>query len=95
MTPAPLNALFLAHPASVDESYGEHFRFATRFAFWLALAALAAAVHAVIPALCETTASRILRRLHARIENRGRDADGMQPAGDRAGSSGTRRPEAI
>jgi uncharacterized membrane protein len=63
-------AIFLDHPESVDESYFQHMRFAFTFAFWLGTAALAAAVHAVIPALCETSASRILRRLHARIEAR-------------------------
>ena len=62
-----LNRLFLAHPATVDESYFEHMRFAASFAFWLAVAAMAALVHAIVPALCETTASRILKRLHARI----------------------------
>lgn len=66
----PIAALFLDHPAAVDESYFQHMRFAAGFAFWLFVAALAAVVHAVIPALCETTASRILRRLHARIEAR-------------------------
>jgi hypothetical protein len=29
-------------------------------------------VHAVLPFLCETTASRIIRELHQRIENRGK-----------------------
>ena len=66
----PLAALFLDHPATVDETYFQHMRFASGFAFWLGAAALAALVHAVIPALCETTASRILKRLHARIESR-------------------------
>lgn len=64
------SALFLDHPASVDETYLQHMRFALTFSFWLGTAALAALVHAVIPALCETTASRILRRLHSRIERR-------------------------
>ncbi|MBQ2261239.1 MAG: hypothetical protein II336_07730 [Loktanella sp.] len=59
--------LFLDHPASVNESYFAHMRFAFGFAFWLGVASLAALVHAIIPALCETTASRILKRLHARI----------------------------
>jgi len=62
--------LFLDHPATVNESYFGHMRFAFGFAFWLGVAAGAALVHAFIPALCETTASRILRRLHARIEAR-------------------------
>ncbi|MFN3664081.1 DUF6356 family protein [Yoonia sp.] len=62
--------IFLDHPASVNESYFAHMRFAFGFAFWLGVASLAALVHALIPALCETTASRILKRLHARIMSR-------------------------
>jgi hypothetical protein len=65
-----LTALFLDHPAQVNESYFAHMRFAVGFAFWLAVAAMAALVHAVIPAFCETTASRIVKRLHARISAR-------------------------
>ncbi len=65
-----LAALFLDHPATVDETYFQHMRFAFGFAFWLGTAALAALVHAIVPALCEATASRILKRLHARIESR-------------------------
>ncbi len=65
-----ISALFLDHPATVDETYFQHMRFASGFAFWLGAASLAALVHAVVPALCETTASRILKRLHARIESR-------------------------
>ncbi|MCC1494198.1 DUF6356 family protein [Cognatishimia sp. F0-27] len=63
--------VFLDHPGSVDETYFQHMRFAAGFGFWLAVAALAAFVHAFVPALCERTASQILRRLYARIENRG------------------------
>lgn len=73
-TPSPRTSLldrwFLAHPASVDETYFEHMRFALGFCFWLALAAGAALIHAVFPALCETTASRILRKLVARMDAR-------------------------
>ncbi|MCK0096019.1 DUF6356 family protein [Yoonia sp. F2084L] len=72
-TPArknPLTAVFLDHPATVNETYFQHMRFAFSFAFWLGVAALAALVHALIPALCETTASRILKRLTARMESR-------------------------
>jgi hypothetical protein len=62
-----LGKLFLDHPATVNETYFGHMKFAFGFSFWLAVAAGAALVHAVIPALCETTASAILKRLHARI----------------------------
>lgn len=62
--------LFTDHPATVNETYFGHMKFAFSFAFWLGVAAFAALLHAVIPALCETTASRILLRLHGRITAR-------------------------
>lgn len=62
---------FTAHPASVDESYGEHFLFALRFSGLLFAAAGAALVHALLPFACQKTASRIVARLHARTHNRG------------------------
>ncbi|MEM7213640.1 MAG: DUF6356 family protein [Pseudomonadota bacterium] len=65
-----LNA-FTAHPASVDETYGEHFLFALGFAGSLFLATGAALVHAILPFLFEKTASRIIARLYARTHNRG------------------------
>lgn len=65
-----LTAMFVDHPASVNESYFQHMRFAASFAFWLFAAALAAMVHAIVPALCETTASSVLRKLVARMDSR-------------------------
>ncbi len=67
-----ITRLFTAHPASVDETYFEHLWFALRFAGLLALAAGAALLHALLPFLCEKTASRIIARLYARTHNRGR-----------------------
>lgn len=64
------NRLFIAHPATVNETYFEHMRFALGFAFWLLVAAGAALIHAILPALCETTASSILRRLTDRMNAR-------------------------
>lgn len=64
--------LFLDHPSTVDETYAEHARFAAAFSLKLFAAALAAAVHAVIPCLFEKTASRIVGDLYARTHNRGR-----------------------
>lgn len=68
--PSLLDRWFLAHPATVDETYFQHMRFAAGFAFWLIVAGLAAALHALVPALCETTASRILRKLTDRMAAR-------------------------
>lgn len=61
---------FLAHPATVEETYFQHMRFALGFAFWLIVAGLAALAHAFVPAVCETTASRILGKLTARMNAR-------------------------
>ena len=66
-----LKKLFIDHPASVDESYGEHMLFALRFAGLLFLAGAAALIHAIIPGLCKKTASQLIRRMYARIEFRG------------------------
>jgi hypothetical protein len=65
-----LHAAFTAHPASVGESYGAHCRFALGFAGRLALAAGAAAVHAVLPFLFEKTASRMIGEMHDRLHRR-------------------------
>ena len=61
------STLFTAHPTSVGETWSQHARFAFSAAGTLAVAAMAAAVHAVLPFLCQTTASRAVDRLHARI----------------------------
>ncbi|MEM8749889.1 MAG: DUF6356 family protein [Pseudomonadota bacterium] len=65
-----LNRLFLSHPASVDETYVQHLAFAAKFAGQLLLAATAALIHAIIPCLCEKTASRMIRDMHQRLEQR-------------------------
>lgn len=76
MRDARLTKLFTDHPASVDETYFEHMAFAAWFSSRLFMAASAALVHAVLPFLFETTASRIVRELYERTHNRGRRAAG-------------------
>ena len=66
--------LFTDHPASVDETYFGHMAFAAWFCSRLSLAACAALVHAFLPFLFETTASRIVRELYERTNNRGSHA---------------------
>ena len=65
---------FTAHPASVGESYGEHFAFALAFGARMALGGLAAMAHAVFPFAFITTASRTLDELNARRDRGRRDA---------------------
>jgi len=54
---------FVEHPASVDETYFEHFCFALKFSSRLLGASFAAMIHALIPALFETTASRTVNSI--------------------------------
>jgi len=65
-----ITRLFTAHPSSVDETYLEHSGFAFRFAGWLALAAMAAVVHAIFPWMFEKTASQVIAKLHNRTVHR-------------------------
>ena len=61
---------FVDHPASVNETYFQHMRFAGGFAMTLVGAGLAALIHALIPPLFESTASRMVHRLHDRLVQR-------------------------
>ncbi|KAJ55382.1 hypothetical protein ACMU_11850 [Actibacterium mucosum KCTC 23349] len=67
-----ITRIFLTHPRSVEESYFEHAAFAGGFSIKLFGAAMAAAVHAVIPCLFEKTASRMIAEMYARTHNRGK-----------------------
>ena len=64
-------AAFTQHPASVDETYGEHFRFALGFSLTLFAAAGAALIHALLPFAFEKTASMLVAKLYNRTHNRG------------------------
>lgn len=70
--------LFLDHPASVGESYGEHFRVAGGFAWAMMVGALGALVHAFVPSLCQRTGSTTIKRLHARLTH-DPQRDGKRP----------------
>ena len=65
-----LDRLFIAHPRGVNEAYLAHAGVALRFALLLLGAGLAALVHAIFPALFETTASSIIKKLHAEMMSR-------------------------
>lgn len=60
-----IERIFLAHPRSVDESYGEHFSVAFGFGAQMVTGGLACIVHAFIPALFERTASKTVKSLLA------------------------------
>jgi Family of unknown function (DUF6356) len=62
-----LKRLFITHPASVGESYGEHFCHALTFSGAMFLGAIACLIHAIVPSLCVRTGSGIIARLHDRM----------------------------
>jgi len=64
--------LFLDHPRSVGETYGEHFSAATGFGLRLIAAGLACLVHAWVPALFTSSGSQAVRALARELEARGR-----------------------
>lgn len=63
-TGTQLLAPFVEHPASAGETYLQHLRRAVRVARTLAVAAGAALLHALVPALCTTRASDTIFALH-------------------------------
>lgn len=66
-----ITKIFTDHPTSVGETYVQHMMFAAKFSATLLVAASAALVHAIIPCLCEKTASRMVANLYAKTHNRG------------------------
>jgi hypothetical protein len=73
--------LFIDHPASVRETYGQHFANAMGFGLRMIWGGLVCFVHALIPGVCCTKASEMIGELHDRmITNRRRLAERQQPA---------------
>jgi len=80
MTDRLLHA-FTDHPASVGESYWQHLAFALGFAVKLLLAGMAALVHAILPFLFKTTASRLIAEMASRTGPH-RMAGAKRPGGE-------------
>lgn len=72
-----LRQMFVDHPASVGESYGEHFLVALGFAVTMLAAGLALVVHAFLPGLFVKTGSAAINDLYDRmIRHRRRAREG-------------------
>jgi len=70
-----IQRLFLQHPRTVGENYGEHFAAASGFGFSMIFGGLACVVHGLIPGVFVTTGSDTVCRLHDRmVINRRRHA---------------------
>jgi len=80
-----LRRLFLDHPASMNESYGEHLAVAASFSLGLLAASAACAIHALVPGLFVTTGSRAVADLNARLVEGRRRRSG--PAAEELGGA--------
>ncbi|MEQ1755409.1 MAG: DUF6356 family protein [Micropepsaceae bacterium] len=63
---------FQRHPRSVGETYFEHMAVAANFGVLMVVGGLACLVHALIPALFEFTASRVIATLYTRMVSKRR-----------------------
>ena len=73
------NRLFRDHPATVDETYGQHFMAGARFGFRMIWGGIVCLVHAVIPGMYCTKASETITELHDRmVTNRRRLAESRE-----------------
>jgi len=67
---------FTHHPATVGETYSQHFVAAMGFSLSMIRAAFCCALHAVLPFMFEKTGSEAISELHDRmLTNRSRLAD--------------------
>lgn len=80
--------LFLEHPHAVGESYFEHQRRAFGFAGELFVAAVACALHGLVPRAFPATASGKVRALHETLDGRRRAASGAVSAPQAPGAAG-------
>ena len=62
-----LHRLFTDHPATVNETYGQHFVSAMSFGLRMIWGGLVCMVHALIPGVCCTKASEMIGELHGRM----------------------------
>lgn len=73
---------FTDHPATVNETYGQHLVAAWSFAFRLLGAGLACLAHGVLPFLFTHTGSTTVRKLHERmVTHRARRDPPTRPGG--------------
>jgi len=68
-----LASKFTEHPATVGETYGQHFVSAMGFSLSMIRGAFCCAIHAFLPFMCEKHGSEAITRLYERmVTNRSR-----------------------
>jgi hypothetical protein len=76
----PVKKLMLAHPKALNETYWQHLRHAMSYSGRLFAASFCAFVHALLPFLFETTASRAIRTMYGEMTARSATAPVAPPA---------------
>lgn len=77
--------LFTQHPATLGESYWQHFGQAAGFGLQMLGIGLACIAHGIFPFLFQHTGSDAITRLHVTLTERRRAASGAQGAGTEKG----------
>ena len=77
-----LRQKFTGHPASVGETYGQHFAAAMGFSLSLFGAAICCAIHAILPFTFEKTGSDCIRDLYQRMVAKRSRATGEELTGN-------------
>lgn len=62
-----LRRLFTDHPATVNETYGQHFASAMSFGLRMIWGGLVCIAHAFVPGVCCSKGSEIIGELHDRM----------------------------
>jgi hypothetical protein len=65
--PMSLKSMFVDHPRSVGETYGEHLLTALTFGLRMVVAGCACMLHGLLPFLFVRTGSTTVRHLHAEM----------------------------
>lgn len=62
-----LDKMFLSHPRTVGESYGEHFMVASGFGAKMVAGGIACMIHALVPAWFERAGSDTIKALYGKM----------------------------
>jgi hypothetical protein len=60
---------FKDHPKSVGQNYFQHFFFSASVSMTLLYSSMTALLHAIAPPLCQTSTSKAINKLHARMQH--------------------------
>lgn len=62
-----ITKIFVEHPRSVGESYGQHCVRANSFGLKMIIAGIACCIHGIIPACFKNTGSHTIKKLHCNM----------------------------